>query len=118
MPGLERIHSGSSHFVADGKRITIHGNEPGHGVRCYLVDLNRDKIAPATSEGITGGLVSPGGQYIIANDGPIPAVYLIGGNSRHPVPSLEPALYRSNGRKRMRAFTDIRLGRFQQRLIK
>lgn len=90
VPGLERIHSGSSHFLADGKRITINGNEPGHLVRCYLVDLNRGKITPATPEGITGGLVSPDGQYMIANDGLIPAVYSIGGNSQHLVASLEP----------------------------
>ena len=38
--GLERIHNGSSHFLADGKRITVNGNEPGHGVRCYIVDLD------------------------------------------------------------------------------
>lgn len=35
--GLERIHNGNSHFLADGKRITINGNEPGHG--CAAISL-------------------------------------------------------------------------------
>jgi len=88
--GLEHIHSGSSHFLADGKRITINGNEPGHGVRCYLVNLDGGKLTAITPEGITGGLVSPDGQYIVANNGPIAAVYPITGGAPHSIPGLEP----------------------------
>jgi Tol biopolymer transport system component/tRNA A-37 threonylcarbamoyl transferase component Bud32 len=88
--GLERIHNGSSHFLADGKRITINGNEPGHGVRCYLVDLDTGKLTAITPEGITGGLVSPDGQSIVANNGLTAAVYPIAGGAPHPIPGLEP----------------------------
>jgi len=88
--GLERIHNGSSHFLADGKRITINGNEPGHGVRCYLVDVDTGKLTPLTPEGITGGLVSPDGQSIIANNGLTPALYSIGGGSARTIPGLDP----------------------------
>jgi Tol biopolymer transport system component len=85
--GLERIHNGISHFLADGKRITINGNEAGHAVRCYFVDLDTGTLTPVTPEGITGGLVSPDGQSIIANDG---AVYPVGGGAPHLIPGLEP----------------------------
>jgi serine/threonine protein kinase/Tol biopolymer transport system component len=86
--GLERIHNGSSHFLVDGKRITINGNEPGHGVRCYLVNLDGGKPTPITPEGITGGLVSPDGQFIIAND-PV-ALYPIAGGAPRSIPNLQP----------------------------
>ena len=90
--GLERIHNGSSHFLADGKRITINGNEPGHGVRCYFVDLESGKLTPVTPEGVTGGLVSPDNRYIVANNGPIAAVYPIAGGPPRPIPGFEPGL--------------------------
>lgn len=88
--GLERIHSGSSHFLADGKRITVNGNEPGHGVRCYLVDLADGKLTPLTPEGVTGGLVSPDGQKILARNGPVVAVYPTAGGAPHRIPGLDP----------------------------
>jgi len=90
--GLERIHNGSSHFLADGKRITINGNEAGHGVRCYLVNLDGGKPAPITPEGITGGLVSPDGEFILANDATGVMVYPIAGGAPHPIPNLKPGL--------------------------
>jgi eukaryotic-like serine/threonine-protein kinase len=86
--GLERIHNGSSHFLADGKRITINGNEPGHGVRCYLLNLDGGKPTPITPEGITGGLVSPDGQFILANK-PV-NLYPIAGGAPHSIPNLQP----------------------------
>jgi serine/threonine protein kinase/Tol biopolymer transport system component len=90
VPGLEHIHNGSAHFLADGKRITVNASEHGHGVRCYLVDLEGGKPVPVTPEGITGGLVSSDGQYILANDGSAVAVYPIAGGAPHPIPNLEP----------------------------
>jgi hypothetical protein len=86
--GLERIHNGSSHFLADGKHITINGTEPGHGVRCYLVNLDGGKPTPITPEGITGGLVSPDARFILANN-PI-ALYPLDGGAPESVPNLEP----------------------------
>ncbi|MFZ0770994.1 MAG: protein kinase [Candidatus Sulfotelmatobacter sp.] len=88
--GLERIDNGNSHFVADGTKITINGNEPRHGVRCYIVNRDGGKPTPITPEGITGGLVSPDGQSIVADDGPVSAVYPIAGGPPRPIPGLEP----------------------------
>ncbi|MFZ0198684.1 MAG: protein kinase [Candidatus Sulfotelmatobacter sp.] len=87
--GLERIHNGISHFLADGKRITINGNEPDHAVRCYFVDLDTGKLTPVTPEGVTGGLVSPDGQSVIGSNGLTAAVYSVGKGSARPIPGLE-----------------------------
>jgi eukaryotic-like serine/threonine-protein kinase len=86
--GLERINNGSSRFLADGKRITINGNEPGHGVRCYLVNLDGGKPTPITPEGITGSIVSPDGQFILTND-PV-ALYPLDGSAPRSIPNLQP----------------------------
>jgi eukaryotic-like serine/threonine-protein kinase len=86
--GLEQIDNGISHFLADGKRITINGIAPGHAVRCYLLDLDSGQTMPATPEGITGGLVSPNGRFIIANNGTEAAVYEIATGASHPLPGI------------------------------
>ncbi|MGA8214755.1 MAG: WD40 repeat domain-containing serine/threonine protein kinase [Candidatus Sulfotelmatobacter sp.] len=91
LPGLEHIHNGNTYFLADGKRFTLNASEHGHGVRCYLVDLDGGKPIPITPEGITGGLISPDGQYIFrANAGAVVAVYPIAGGAPRPIPNLEP----------------------------
>ena len=63
-PGLD-IQNGNIHFLEDGKHITLNANEPGHRERTYLVDFEGGKPVPITPEGITSGLVSPDGQYIV-----------------------------------------------------
>jgi eukaryotic-like serine/threonine-protein kinase len=91
VPGLD-IQNGSAHFLADGERITLNASEPGHGVRTYLVDLDGGKPIPITPEGITGGLISPDGQFIIriSDDGTGAAVYPTAGGPPHAIPDLEP----------------------------
>jgi eukaryotic-like serine/threonine-protein kinase len=91
LPGLEQIHNGNTYFLADGKHFTLNASEPGHAVRCYLVALDGGKPIPITPEGITGGLVSPDGQYILrANDAAVVAVYPTAGGAPHSIPNLEP----------------------------
>jgi len=90
VPGLD-VQNGPAHFLADGNRITLNASEPGHGVRAYLVDLDGGKPIPITPEGITGGLISPDGQYIFrTNDAGGVAVYPTAGGSPHTIPDLEP----------------------------
>lgn len=86
--GLQ-VQNGSAHFLADGKHININANELGHSVRCYLVDLNGGKPIPITPEGVTGGLVSPDGQYVLANNSAIAEVYPVAGGAPHIIPDLE-----------------------------
>jgi serine/threonine protein kinase/WD40 repeat protein len=90
IPGLEHIDNGTAHFLADGKHITINGSEHDHAVRCYLVDLDGGKPIPITPEGVTGGLVSSDGRYVLANDGASVAVYTVSGGAPHPIPGLQP----------------------------
>jgi eukaryotic-like serine/threonine-protein kinase len=92
LPGLEHIFNGNVHFLADGKHIAINANEPGHGARTYLVDFEGGKPVPLTPEGITGGLISPDGQYIVRSDDTTAvSVYpTAGGAAPHVIPNLEP----------------------------
>jgi eukaryotic-like serine/threonine-protein kinase len=90
IPGLEQIYNGTAHFLADGKHITVNGNEPGHAVRCYVVSLDGGKPFPITPEGITNGVVSSDGRLVVHADveGKI-AVYPIAGGQARPIPGLE-----------------------------
>jgi serine/threonine protein kinase len=90
-PGLD-IQNGPAHFLADGKHITLNASEPGHGVRAYLLDLDGSKPIPITPEGITGGLISPDGQFIFRTDDKEEggAVYPTAGGPPHMIPDLEP----------------------------
>ncbi len=90
LPGIEQINNGTAHFLADGKHITINANEPGHGVRCYIVDFEGGKPVPITPEGITNGLVSPDGRYVIHEDnaGAV-SVYPVNGGEPRRIPDLE-----------------------------
>jgi serine/threonine protein kinase/Tol biopolymer transport system component len=96
IPGLERIYNGNVHFLADGKRITLNANEPGHGARTYLVDFEGGKPIPITPEGITSGLISPDGRYVVrtndvrTNDAAGISVYPTAGGTPHLIPNLEP----------------------------
>jgi serine/threonine protein kinase len=88
--GLE-IQNGPANFLPDGKGITVNANEPGHGVRCYLLDLNGGKPRPLTPEGIEGIRVSPDGRYIIrAGAAAEAAVYPIDGGPPRVIPGIEP----------------------------
>jgi serine/threonine protein kinase len=90
VPGLD-IQNGSAHFLADGRRITLNANEPRHGVRVYLLDLEGGKPVPITPEGITAGLISPDGQSIIRSDeSGVVAIYPTGGGAPRAIPGLEP----------------------------
>jgi eukaryotic-like serine/threonine-protein kinase len=89
-PGLEEIHSGAGHFLADGRRFTLNASEHGHGVRCYLLNIDGGKPVGITPEGITGGIVSPDGKYVLRSNKPgMLAVYPIPDGAPRPIPNLE-----------------------------
>jgi serine/threonine protein kinase len=90
IPGLEHIQNGNVHFLDDGKHITLIGNEPGHAARIYLVDFDGGKPTPVTPEGMTSGLISPDGRYIVRVDGDAGiGVYPTSGGSPRMFPILE-----------------------------
>jgi len=90
--GLERVQNGPARFLPDGGRILINGNEPGHGVRCYVLDLAGGKPKPITPEDVAGQFASPDGRYILgANTASRAAsIYSMEGGSPRPIPGLEP----------------------------
>jgi eukaryotic-like serine/threonine-protein kinase len=65
LSGLEHIHNGGAHFLADGQRITANGNEPGHANRCYLLDLAGAKPKAVTPDGILCGPSSPDSRFVV-----------------------------------------------------
>ncbi len=87
--GLEQIQNGATHFSIDGKHISLNANQPGHGVRCFLIDLEGGEPIPMTPEGVVCGLPSPDSRSVLANDGPVVAVYPTDGGPPHRIPNLE-----------------------------
>jgi Tol biopolymer transport system component len=90
LPELERLQNGS-HFLPDGKRIVINGNEPGHPGRTYVVDVAGGKAVPVTPEGIYATLPSPDGKFLAGEtaDRKLDLFPLDGGPVRH-IPDVEP----------------------------
>jgi serine/threonine protein kinase/WD40 repeat protein len=66
---LQSVWSTSPRFLPDGKHIVVSGSESGHGVRCYVLDLDEGKLRPVTPEGVFGGEVSPDGRYVMGTAG-------------------------------------------------
>jgi Tol biopolymer transport system component len=59
------VQSSPPRFLPDGQHVALSGSEPGHGVRCYVLDLNGGDPRPVTPEGVSGFTVSPDGRYVI-----------------------------------------------------
>lgn len=55
-------------FLSGGNRIAFEANEPGHGTRIFVQDVNGGKATPVTAEGLNSSriFVSPDGQWISA----------------------------------------------------
>jgi eukaryotic-like serine/threonine-protein kinase len=63
LPSMERLQTGA-HFLPDGKRIALNGNEPGRPGRTYVVDVSGGTPEPVTPEGIFATLPSPDGKFL------------------------------------------------------
>ncbi len=119
IPGLEQIYNGTAHFLADGKHITVNGNEPGHAVRCYIVSLDGGKPFPITPEGITNGVVSSDGQLVVHADVDRKiAVYPISGGQGRPIPGLEPGFVQLQWSEDNSAFYGYSPGQVPIRVMK
>ena len=90
LPELDHLQNGS-HFLPDGKRIVINGNEPGRPGRTYVVDVNGGKPKPVTPEGIYATLPSPDGKFLAGEtpDYKLDLFPLDGGPAHH-IPDVEP----------------------------
>jgi Tol biopolymer transport system component len=67
LPELEHLENGAAHFLPDGKRIVVNGNQPGRPGRSFLVDLAGGKPEPVTPEGVRAALPSPDGKYLVGS---------------------------------------------------
>lgn len=82
----DNINHSWAHWLPDGKRIVFSGNEPGKGVRLYVMDTASGKSQPITPEGVNGTafVISPDSQWV-AGIGPDQKGYLFpvnGGEAR------------------------------------
>jgi serine/threonine protein kinase/Tol biopolymer transport system component len=90
LPTLERLQNGS-HFLPDGKRIVIDGNEPGHTGRTYVVDVAGGKPQPVTPEGIYATLPSPDGKFLAGETADYKLdLYPLDGGPAHHIPDIAP----------------------------
>src|SRR5581483_4068716 len=64
LPGIEHVENGFARFMPDGNSIVFYSNEPGHGARTYVEEINGGKPKPITPEGVPSLVTSPDGKYI------------------------------------------------------
>jgi len=90
LPGLERLQNGT-HFLPDGKRIVVNGNEPGRRGRTFVVDVSGGKPQPVTPEGVYATLPSPDGKYVAGENADHKlALFPLEGGPPHPIPATDP----------------------------
>jgi eukaryotic-like serine/threonine-protein kinase len=86
LTGLERLQIGT-HFLPDGKRIAVNGNEPGRPGRTYVVDLSGGKPEPVTPEGTFATLPSPDGKFLAGETADFKlALFPLDGGPARPIP--------------------------------
>src|SRR5260370_25078628 len=73
----DNINHSWAHWFPDGKRVLFSGNEPGKGVRLYVLDVASGKSQPISLEGVNGTafVISPDSQWV-AGIGPDQKGYL------------------------------------------
>lgn len=89
--GIEQFGYSTS-WLPDGKSIVFNGKESGRLLRTYVQSVDGGPPRPVTPEGITGSLVSPDGQFLLARDldeKEAIAVYPLTGGEPRPIPGLE-----------------------------
>ncbi len=87
--GIEQF-SYSTSWLSDGKSIVFNGKEPGRLHRTYLQSVDGGR-RPVTPEGVTGTLVSPDGQFLLARDleeKQAIAIYPLNGGEPRQIPGL------------------------------
>ena len=101
----DEINHAWAKWLPDGKHIVFTGNEPDHGVRFYVQDIDGGKPRAFSPEGVhaTAFVVSPDGRYV-AGIGPDQHGYLypIGGGEPQPIHGLptgeQPISWSADGR--------------------
>jgi Tol biopolymer transport system component len=80
-------------WMPDGKRLVFTGNEPGKGVRLYVLEIASGKSQPISPEGVSAMAfaVSPDGQ-LVAAIGPEQKgfLYPVSGGDARPIAGIQP----------------------------
>jgi serine/threonine protein kinase/Tol biopolymer transport system component len=97
LPGLEHLENGAAFFMPDGKQIVVNGNERGHSVRSYLVNLSGSSAPrPITPEATAAGIPSPDGKYVVGTGAPDQnaqrklTLYPVAGGTPIELPTTDP----------------------------
>ena len=79
--GVQHVHDSWARFLPDDQEIAVTGDDPGHGTRCFLINLSNGQARAVTPEGLLCGPISPDGRFISSknNDDGILAFPLNGG---------------------------------------
>jgi len=90
LSGLERLQNGT-HFLPDGKRIIVNGNEPGRPGRTYVMSTSGGKPQPVTPEGVYATLPSPDGKLLagVTADYNL-ALFRLDGGPAQRIPGVPP----------------------------
>ena len=64
--GVQHVHSGWSRFLPNNEEIAVTGDDPGHGSRCFLVNVSSGRARAVTPEGLFCGPISPDGRFTVS----------------------------------------------------
>jgi len=78
-------------WIPDGKEVVFSANRIGHGVQCFVQDVDGGNPRPVTPEGVTFCEISPDGKLIAGNGpgGRGGSLYPVDGGQPRPIPGLE-----------------------------
>ena len=63
--GLQHVHNGWARFLPNNQELAVGGDETGHALRCYVVNLSNGRARAVTPEGLACGPISPDGTLIV-----------------------------------------------------
>jgi len=87
----DAINHHAARWLPDGRRFVFAGDEPGHGVRLWVQDVEGGKPRPISDEGIEtfAIAVSPDGHWVAAVGRGQLRLHATAGNATRPIPGVE-----------------------------
>jgi hypothetical protein len=66
--GVQHVHDSSARFLPNDQEIAVTGDDPGHGTRCFMINVSNGHARAVTPEGLLCGPISPDGRFIISKN--------------------------------------------------